>query len=116
MKIDAVITWVDGNDPVHRQKRNRLASPDMLKADDVAGDTRFVEVGEIAWCVASINRYAPWINKIYIVTDAQDPHLEEFMERNFPEGISLWKLSIIRSYSEDLRSICRHSMPVRSNR
>ena len=86
MKIDAVITWVDGNDPVHRQKRNSLASPDMLKADDVAGDTRFVEVGEIAWCVASINRYAPWVNKIYIVTDAQDPHLEEFMERNFPEG------------------------------
>ena len=35
MKIDAVITWVDGNDPVHRQKRNSLASPDMLKADDV---------------------------------------------------------------------------------
>ena len=86
MKIDAVITWVDGNDPVHREKRRRFAAPGMLQSDDVAGDTRFVEVGEIAWCVASINRFAPWINKIYIVTDAQDPHLESFMERNFPEG------------------------------
>ena len=86
MKIDAIITWVDGNDPVHREKRRRFATPGMLLADDVAGDTRFVEVGEIAWCVASINRFAPWINKIYIVTDAQDPCLESFMQRNFPDG------------------------------
>lgn len=86
MKIDAVITWVDGNDPAHREKRTRYADPGMLKADDVAGDTRFVAVGEIAWCVASLNRFAPWINKIYIVTDAQDPDLEPFMKRNFPQG------------------------------
>lgn len=86
MKIDAVITWVDGNDPVHRRKRMMYANPGMLIADDIAGDTRFVEVGEIFWCVASINRFAPWINKIYIVTDAQDPNLEPFLQRNFPEG------------------------------
>lgn len=86
MKIDAVITWVDGNDPAHRRKRMTFANPDMLQADDVAGDTRFVEVGELKWCVASINRYAPWVNKIYIVTDAQDPHLEDFIQRNFPQG------------------------------
>lgn len=86
MKIDAVITWVDGNDPAHRRKRMTYANPDMLHADDVAGDTRFVEVGELKWCVASINRYAPWVNKIYIVTDAQDPHLEDFIQRNFPQG------------------------------
>ena len=58
MKIDAVITWVDGNDPVHRRKRMTYANPDMLLADDIAGDTRFVEVGEIAWCVASIKQVA----------------------------------------------------------
>lgn len=86
MKIDAVITWVDGNDPVHREKRKRYAAPGMLKANDVAGDTRFVEVGEIAWCVASLNRFAPWINKIYIVTDSQDPGIEPFLQKNFPEG------------------------------
>lgn len=86
MKIDAVITWVDGNDPAHREKRNRYAEPGMLKADDVAGETRFAAVGEIAWCVASLNRFAPWINRIYIVTDSQDPCLEPFMKRNFPQG------------------------------
>ena len=86
MKIDAVITWVDGNDPAHREKRKRYAEPGMLKAEDIAGETRFVNVGEIAWCVASLNRFANWINKIYIVTDAQDPALDPFLKRNFPEG------------------------------
>ena len=86
MKVDAVITWVDGNDPVHREKRRKYADPGMLTSDDVAGDTRFVEVGELKWCVASINRYAPWINKIYIVTDSQDPQLGNFIKRNFPDG------------------------------
>lgn len=86
MMIDAVITWVDGNDPAHREKRRKYASSGMLNADDIAGDTRFVEVGELKWCVASINRYAPWINKIYIVTDAQDPCLDSFLQRNFPQG------------------------------
>ena len=86
MKIDAVITWVDGNDPQHREKRARYAEPEYLLADDVAGETRFVSVGEIAWCVASLNRFAGWLNKVYIVTDAQDPDLEPFLERNFPQG------------------------------
>ena len=86
MKIDAVITWVDGNDPAHRKKRNKYADPSALKSDDVAGDTRFVAVGEIAWCVASLNRFAPWLNKIYIVTDEQNPNLQSFVDREFPEG------------------------------
>ena len=106
MKIDAVITWVDGNDPIHREKRIRYAEPGMLKADDVAGETRFRAVGEIAWCVASINRFAPWINKIYIVTDSQDPGLGPFIERNFPQGYIPMEIVdhkvIFRGYEEYL--------------
>ena len=108
MKIDAVITWVDGNDPAHKKKRALYANPDLLKADDVAGETRFVNVGEIAWCVASLNRFAGWINKIYIVTDSQDPHLEDFMNRNFPEGYIPMEIIdhkvIYRDYEEYLPS------------
>lgn len=106
MKIDAVITWVDGNDPAHLEKRARYAHPGLLKADDVAGDTRFVSVGEIAWCVASLNRFASWINRIYIVTDSQDVCLEAFMNRNFPEGCIPMEIVdhkiIFRGYEEYL--------------
>ena len=67
MKIDAVITWVDGDDPRHRAKRQQFGTQKMLNTDDIAGNTRYKSVGEIFYCVASINRFAPWINKIYIV-------------------------------------------------
>lgn len=82
--IDAVITWVDGNDPVHRQKRLGYASPEDCGNESIAGEIRYTSIGEINYCVASILRFAPWIRNIYIVTDRQDPHLEDFVERHFP--------------------------------
>lgn len=86
MKIDAVITWVDGNDPRHREKRMKYATSQLVESQDKAAETRFSDMGEIFLCVASINRYAPWINKIYIVTDEQDPGLDDFLKMNFPQG------------------------------
>lgn len=77
MDIDAVITWVDGSDPVLAKKRAEYGGPTSFKEDDVAGKTRFASVGEIYWCVASIRKFAPFIRKIFIVTDGQDPHIPE---------------------------------------
>ena len=82
--IDAVVTWVDGNDERHRAKRMRYGNKAMLSADDVAGNTRYSSVGEIQYCIASINRFAPWINKIYIVTDEQNPEVDNFIKHHFP--------------------------------
>ena len=45
--IDAVITWVDGDDPRHRSKREKYGNVKMLTTDDVAGSTRYTSVGEI---------------------------------------------------------------------
>lgn len=86
MLIDAVITWVDGNDPAHKARMAQYGNSRIFARDDVGGGTRFASVGEIAWCVASINRFAPFIHKIYIVTDGQDPRLGEFLALHFPEG------------------------------
>lgn len=86
MNIDAVITWVDGDDPKHRAKRMKYGNQSIHDAEDVAGSTRFNSLGEIFYCVASLNRFAPWIHKIYIVTDEQDPCVEPFLKEHFPEG------------------------------
>ena len=83
--IDAVILWVDGNDPVLSEKRRRYAPDFLFRHDDSAGATRFASIGEIYWCVASINRFAPWINRIFIVTDGQDPEMGPFLAEHFPE-------------------------------
>ena len=83
--IDALVPWVDGDDPVLRAKRQRYLDPSAARNDDVAGATRFKSIGEIRYCVASILRFAPFIRKIFIMTDGQNPCLDEFLDRNFPD-------------------------------
>ena len=82
---DVVITWVDGDDPAHRLKKEMyLTGKDETRFDDIAGAMRYRSTGEIYYCVGSILRYAPWVRKIFIVTDHQDPHIDEFVASNFP--------------------------------
>ncbi|WP_162177225.1 Stealth CR1 domain-containing protein [Thioclava indica] len=83
--MDAVIAWVDGSDPAHHAKR--MAA--MREAGLVDGDanflapTRFSDLGEIYYCIASILKYAPFIRHIYVLGDAQQPaNLDEFARQN----------------------------------
>lgn len=76
--IDAVITWVDGNDPAHARKLNdHLASIGAPTRPRGAHASRFAAQGEIDWCVISLLRFAPWLRRIHIVTDAQTPSIVE---------------------------------------
>jgi hypothetical protein len=72
----------------------------------VAGNTRYASLGEIFYCIASLNRYAPWLNKIYIVTDEQNPMVEEWLAKHFPEGTIPMEIVdhkvIFRGYEEFL--------------
>lgn len=71
--IDAVIPWVDGDDPAHRRKLDAYLAA-LGRARPCAADpTRFNDAGELGWCLASIVRFAPWFRQIHIVTDAQRP-------------------------------------------
>lgn len=74
--IDAVVTWVDGNDEAHIQRRNRIREQEPDKEYDIPTghiSTRFVDNGELNYCLRSIRRYAPWIRTIHLVTDNQRP-------------------------------------------
>jgi hypothetical protein len=73
--IDAVIAWVDGADPRHHEKLLRF-----LGEHDKAGRTRYADRGEIYYCIASVLKFAPFIRRIWIVTDGQRPaQLEAFV-------------------------------------
>lgn len=83
-QIDALLPWVDGDDPVLKAKRSQYMTGVAAGNDDVAGATRYKSIGEIKYCVASILRFAPFVRKIFIMTDGQDPNLGPFIEKNFP--------------------------------
>lgn len=75
-EIDAVITWVDGDDPDHRAERSRAMKDAGLNTNTASNgvyETRFANNGEIYICVASILAHAPFIRNIYVVTAAQRP-------------------------------------------
>ena len=105
-KVDAVITWVDGDDPRHRAKREKYGDKRIFSLDDVAGSTRFKSIGEIFYCIASLNRFAPWLNKIFLVTDEQDPMVGEWLAKQFPKGTIPMEIIdhkvIFRGYEEYL--------------
>lgn len=78
-EIDAVITWVDGNDPVHQAKRARaLAQIDGNKrlqlARNACDPTRFADCGERYYNIRLLRLNAPWIRHIHLITDNQRPH------------------------------------------
>ena len=74
--IDVVITWVDGNDPVLNAKRAAYIQPEQAKQKDIAAPNRYANRGEIYWCVRSVNKFMPWVRRIFLVTDGQAPHVD----------------------------------------
>ena len=73
-RIDAVITWVDGDDPQHRAKRLRY-QPHAPRNANATNPHRWACNDELGYCLRSIANHAPWIGRIWIITDAQNPDL-----------------------------------------
>ncbi len=88
-EVDAVITWVDGSDPAHRQKRDHyLARAQTPLHDNGTNPHRWVCSDELNFCVRSIANHAPWVRRIWILTDSQIPILSPLPE-DFSAKISI---------------------------
>jgi len=76
VEVDAVITWVDGADPAHKAKRDLYLAQAAAQArlhDNGINPHRWLCSDELNYCVRSIANHAPWVRRIWIVTDAQTP-------------------------------------------
>ncbi len=110
--IDAVVTWVDGDDPRHKEKMISYFNETDRKKIPGAHPTRFASINEIKYCVLSILTFAPFIRNIYIITDDQDPNIFEDIKAHFPERLDSVKIvdhkEIFRGYEEYLPTFsCR---------
>ncbi|PRO84723.1 capsule biosynthesis protein CapC [Lactiplantibacillus pentosus] len=70
-KIDFVISWVDSADPEWQQKKQAYSGKKVVNSSN--GDERFRDYGTLRYLLRSIERYANWVNHIYLVTDHQRP-------------------------------------------
>ena len=74
MQIDAVIAWVDGDDPAHAARREAwLAARKRAPSVRATQPRRFSDNGELRYCLRSLNHHAPWLRRIWLVTDNQRP-------------------------------------------
>lgn len=80
MEIDLVYLWVNGNDPVWQAKRQSVVGDIGNTSVNCKG--RYAESGELKYSLRSMERYAPWLHKIFIVTDNQVP---EWLDTSNPK-------------------------------
>lgn len=77
-KIDFVITWVDGSDPEWRKEKEKwkaLSMGKMSNASDANSDCRYNSDDEsLRYWFRSVEKFAPWVNKIFFVTNGQKPY------------------------------------------
>ena len=76
LEIDAVYTWVNGNDPAWqaRKKMTRLALG--INDENASGEDapcRYRDNDELRYSLRSLAKYAPWIRRVHLLTDDQRP-------------------------------------------
>lgn len=85
-KIDFVVTWVDGSDPVWLERKRRCLKErfDIEVADEsmVDGEDRYRDFGYFHYWFRAVEKYAPWVNKIFLITDRQKP---DWLDLNHPK-------------------------------
>lgn len=69
-KIDFVITWVDGTDANWLEKKKKYTQNNV---DLDTSNVRYRDYGTLKFFFRSVERYAPWVHKIYLITDNQVP-------------------------------------------
>ena len=79
--IDIVIPWVDGNDPAWiKEKREYMEKvfPDMKANSHI----RYQNWDNLQYWFRSVEKYMPWVNKIFFVTWG---HVPEFLNTEHPK-------------------------------
>ena len=72
--IDVVYTWVDGDDPAWLARKSAvLEQLGYPPVDAAASDARFRSRDELRFSMRSLAMFAPWVRKIFLLTDDQTP-------------------------------------------
>lgn len=80
MDVDLVYLWVNGNDPEWIARREAVIG-DLSQAEENCKG-RYADNDDLKYSLRSIEKYAPWIRKIFIVTDHQVP---EWLDTSNPK-------------------------------
>ena len=82
LKIDLVYTWVDNKDPKWLEKKSHFDKTVLNLNKDANDACRYFNNDELKYSLRAVAKNAPWVNKIYIITDNQCP---EWLNKENPK-------------------------------
>lgn len=71
--IDFVVTWVDGSDPEWIAKKNQYSTQAGSYKKSMNSQKAYRDWGTFKYWFRGVEKFAPWVNHIYLVTDNQIP-------------------------------------------
>jgi hypothetical protein len=71
--IDVVYTWVDGSQAEFQEQLQHYRKLEGCDNEECIGENRFYDNDELKFSLRSLERYAPWVRNVYIVTKDQVP-------------------------------------------
>ena len=81
--IDFVVTWVDGSDPEWLAEKSKYEGTNRNKDADKDNEVeRYRDWDLFAYWFRGVERFAPWVNKVYLVTCG---HVPAWLNRNHPK-------------------------------
>ncbi|BDM75171.1 glycosyl transferase [Lactococcus garvieae] len=81
-KIDFVITYLDGADPEWMRERNSYRASQEKGTAHENGESRYRNMNNFHFLLRSMEKFAPWVNKIHIVTWG---HVPEWLNTEHPK-------------------------------
>lgn len=78
-KVDFVLMWVDGSDPKWLKEKNKYSE---VKFDVDASAARYRDMGTLKYWFRAVEKYAPWVNNIYLITYG---HLPKWLNTDNPK-------------------------------
>jgi hypothetical protein len=107
-KIDFVVLWLDSADP-EWQKSLAQYSPNAKGRKENA---RFRDMGVFQYWFRAVEKYAPWVNKVFLITNGKFP---DWINKNHP------KLELVKhedfmpkdklpAFNSDFIEICIHKI------
>jgi len=76
--IDFVIPWVDGNDSIWLEEKEKYDK--NQKQNHANSSMRFRDWGTLKYVLRSIEKNCPWYNKVYLITEG---HYPEWLDINY---------------------------------
>lgn len=113
-KIDLVYLWVDGNDPEHRKSREYWQKQLGVPESESNNEHKYVDHEELRYSLRSAMKNAPWIRKIFIVTNGQIPKWLDLSKTDKIEIINqnqIMPQDALPTFNSGAIEFCIHNIP-----